>query len=76
MSEILEQISTAIIEGDLDAIQGLTEDALDEGIGAEGILNQGSCPAWTTSASSSRPAACSCPRCCARPGRCSCRWTA
>jgi 5-methyltetrahydrofolate--homocysteine methyltransferase len=41
MSEILEEISTAIIEGDLDEIQDLTEDALDEGLSAEDILNKG-----------------------------------
>ena len=41
MSDILEQISTAIIEGDLDEIVDLTEDALEEELGAEEILNQG-----------------------------------
>jgi 5-methyltetrahydrofolate--homocysteine methyltransferase len=41
MSEILEQISTAVIEGDLDEIEDLTEDALDDGLGAEEILNKG-----------------------------------
>jgi 5-methyltetrahydrofolate--homocysteine methyltransferase len=41
MSEILEQISTAIIEGDLDEIVDLTEDALDEELSAEEILNGG-----------------------------------
>jgi 5-methyltetrahydrofolate--homocysteine methyltransferase len=44
MSEILEQISTAVIEGDLDAIQDLTEDALDDDISAEEILNKGLMP--------------------------------
>jgi 5-methyltetrahydrofolate--homocysteine methyltransferase len=41
MSELLEQISTAIIEGDLDVIQDLTEDALDEGLSAQEILDDG-----------------------------------
>ncbi len=41
MSDILEQISTAIIGGDLDEIVDLTEDALDEELGAEEILNKG-----------------------------------
>ena len=41
MSDILEQISTAIIEGDLDEIIDLTEDALDEDLDAEKILNEG-----------------------------------
>ena len=41
MSEILEQISTAVIEGDLDEIEDLTEDALDDDISAEEILNKG-----------------------------------
>jgi 5-methyltetrahydrofolate--homocysteine methyltransferase len=44
MSEILEQISTVVIEGDLDEIQDLTEDALDDGISAEDILNKGLMP--------------------------------
>jgi 5-methyltetrahydrofolate--homocysteine methyltransferase len=44
MSEILEQISTAVIEGDLDEIQDLTEDALDDGLSAEAILNKGLMP--------------------------------
>ena len=41
MSEVLEQISTAVIEGELDDIVDLTEDALDEDLSAEEILNQG-----------------------------------
>ena len=41
MSDILEQISAAVIEGDLDEIVDLTEDALDEDLGAEEILNEG-----------------------------------
>jgi len=41
MSELLEQISTAVIEGNLDVIEDLTEDALDEGLNAEEILNKG-----------------------------------
>jgi 5-methyltetrahydrofolate--homocysteine methyltransferase len=44
MSEILEQISTAVIEGDFDEIKYLTEDALDEGQSAEEILNKGLMP--------------------------------
>jgi len=41
MSEILEQISTAVIEGDLDEITDLTEDALDEGLSAKEVLDDG-----------------------------------
>ena len=41
MSEILEQISTAVIEGDMDEIADLTEDALDDGLSAEKVLNKG-----------------------------------
>ena len=37
MSDILEQISAAVIEGDLDEIQDLTEDALDDEISAEEV---------------------------------------
>jgi 5-methyltetrahydrofolate--homocysteine methyltransferase len=44
MSGILEEISTTVIEGDLDAIADLTEDALDEDLSAEEILNQGLMP--------------------------------
>jgi 5-methyltetrahydrofolate--homocysteine methyltransferase len=44
MSEILEAISTAVIEGDLDEIEDLTDDALDEDLSAEEILNKGLMP--------------------------------
>jgi 5-methyltetrahydrofolate--homocysteine methyltransferase len=44
MSEILDQISTVVIEGDLDEIRDLTEDALDDDISAEDILNKGLMP--------------------------------
>ena len=41
MSDILEQISTAVIEGNLDDIVDLTEDALDEDLSAQEILDNG-----------------------------------
>ena len=41
MSEILERISTVVIEGSLDDIEDLTEEALDEGLTAEEILDNG-----------------------------------
>jgi 5-methyltetrahydrofolate--homocysteine methyltransferase len=41
MSKILEAISTAVIEGELDEIEDLTEDALDDGLSAGDILNKG-----------------------------------
>jgi 5-methyltetrahydrofolate--homocysteine methyltransferase len=41
MSEILEQIATVVIEGDLDEIVDLTEDALDDGLTAQEILDSG-----------------------------------
>ncbi|MGD9146458.1 MAG: B12-binding domain-containing protein, partial [Anaerolineae bacterium] len=44
MSEILEEISAAVIEGELDDIEDLTEDALDDDISAEDILNKGLTP--------------------------------
>ena len=44
MSEILQEISTAVIEGDLDEIEDLTEDALDDDLTAEEILNKGLMP--------------------------------
>jgi 5-methyltetrahydrofolate--homocysteine methyltransferase len=44
MSEILKEISTAVIEGNLDDIEDLTEDALDDDLSAEEILNKGLMP--------------------------------
>jgi 5-methyltetrahydrofolate--homocysteine methyltransferase len=44
MSEIMDEISTAVIQGDLDEIADLTEDALDDGLSAEEILNNGLMP--------------------------------
>jgi len=41
MSDILQEISTAIIEGNLDDIVDLTEDALDDGLSAQQILDNG-----------------------------------
>ncbi len=41
MSEILEAISTAVIEGNLGDIVDLTEDALDEDLSAQEILDNG-----------------------------------
>ena len=41
MSDILERISTAVIEGEVDDMIDLTEDALDEDLSAEEILNDG-----------------------------------
>ena len=44
MSETLDEISAAVIEGDMDEIEDLTEDALDDGLDAEEILNRGLMP--------------------------------
>jgi len=44
MSEILSELSTAVIEGNLDDIEDLTQDALDEGLDAKQILDQGLMP--------------------------------
>jgi 5-methyltetrahydrofolate--homocysteine methyltransferase len=41
MSEVLEKLAAAVIEGNVDAMEGLTEDALDEDLDAETILNDG-----------------------------------
>jgi 5-methyltetrahydrofolate--homocysteine methyltransferase len=41
MSRILEQISTAIIEGNVEDIRDLTEDALDGGLSAQEVLDNG-----------------------------------
>jgi len=44
MSNILKEISTAVIEGNKDAMIDLTEDALDDGLEAQDILNKGLMP--------------------------------
>jgi 5-methyltetrahydrofolate--homocysteine methyltransferase len=44
MSEVLSEISTAVIEGNLDVMVDLTEDALDEGLEAQEVLNKGLMP--------------------------------
>ena len=44
MSEILSKLSTAIIEGNLDGIAGLTQTALAEGLDAKQILDKGLMP--------------------------------
>lgn len=41
MAEILNDMAQAVIEGDVDAMEELTEDALDEGLAAQEILNDG-----------------------------------
>ena len=41
MSEILEKISTAIIEGDADSTPGLVQKALDQGLAPKTILDDG-----------------------------------
>jgi 5-methyltetrahydrofolate--homocysteine methyltransferase len=44
MSDILSELSTAVIEGNIDAMEDLTQDALDEGLGAKEILDKGLMP--------------------------------
>jgi 5-methyltetrahydrofolate--homocysteine methyltransferase len=44
MSEILSTISTAVIEGNLDVMRDLTRDALDEGLSAKEVLDNGLMP--------------------------------
>lgn len=41
MSEILEQISTTILEGDAEAMPGLAQKALDQGLAPKTILDDG-----------------------------------
>ena len=41
MSEILEKISTAIIEGDADSAPGLVQKALDQGLAPKTVLDDG-----------------------------------
>ncbi|MEA3352125.1 MAG: corrinoid protein [Chloroflexota bacterium] len=44
MSEILSELSAAVIKGDLDSIVDLTENALDDGLTAGDILDKGLMP--------------------------------
>ena len=44
MSEILSQMSTAVIEGDMEAVPEMTQQALDEGYSAKEILDNGLMP--------------------------------
>ena len=44
MSEILKDLATAVIEGDLEETVDLTKEALDDDISAEEILNEGLMP--------------------------------
>ncbi len=41
MSDVLEQLAAAVIKGNVGAMEDLTEDALDEGLEAKGILDNG-----------------------------------
>jgi 5-methyltetrahydrofolate--homocysteine methyltransferase len=41
MSEVLEQMAASVIEGDVGAMEDLTQEALDEGVSAQAILNDG-----------------------------------
>ena len=44
MSDVLAELSTAVIAGNVDDMADLTEDALDEDISAQDILDKGSMP--------------------------------
>ena len=44
MSESLSKLSTAVIEGNLEVMEGLTQSALDEGRSAKQILDEGLMP--------------------------------
>lgn len=44
MSDTLTKISTAVIEGNMDVMDGLTQQALDEGLNAKQILDEGLMP--------------------------------
>lgn len=44
MSEVLSSISNAVINGEFAAMEGLTQQALDEGLQAQEILNTGLLP--------------------------------
>jgi len=44
MSDIFSELSTAVIEGNIDAMEDLTQDALDEGYEAKEILDKGLMP--------------------------------
>ncbi len=44
MSEVLEQLATSVIEGNVGVMEDMTQDALDEGLGAKEILDDGLMP--------------------------------
>jgi 5-methyltetrahydrofolate--homocysteine methyltransferase len=44
MSDVLSNLSTAVIEGNVDSMQGLTQQGLDEGLSAKDILDKGLMP--------------------------------
>jgi 5-methyltetrahydrofolate--homocysteine methyltransferase len=44
MSEVLSKLSTAVIEGNVGEMSGLTQQALDEGMSAQQVLNDGLMP--------------------------------
>jgi 5-methyltetrahydrofolate--homocysteine methyltransferase len=44
MSEVLSQLATSVIEGDRDVMEGLTQKALNEGLSAKQILDEGLMP--------------------------------
>lgn len=44
MSEVLSQLATAVIEGDIETMPDLTQQALDGGLGAKEILDDGLMP--------------------------------
>jgi 5-methyltetrahydrofolate--homocysteine methyltransferase len=44
MSDVLSKLSTAVIEGNVGEMGGLTQQALDEGLPAQQVLNEGLMP--------------------------------
>ncbi len=44
MSDVLEKMAAAVIKGDVGAMEGLTQDALDEDLGPKEILDDGLMP--------------------------------
>jgi 5-methyltetrahydrofolate--homocysteine methyltransferase len=44
MSEVLSKLATSVIQGDAEAMEGLTRQGLDDGLGAKQILDEGLMP--------------------------------
>jgi methanogenic corrinoid protein MtbC1 len=75
MSEILSKISEAIIEGKVDDMVDLAEEALDDGISAQDVLDKGLMAGMDYVGAEFKAGNMLFPRCYARPRQCRRLWT-